>query len=616
MVKISFINLIIVILFTYTTAHSQTSSIIYVACDGSGDFNCDGTSDQKEINQALDFVAKNSDYSTVYLKGSKTFWIDGPILISSNTILEGDSNSVIKLIDNAAWETQFKPIIGQKGMSYSLEIDQSNKLENITIRNFEIDGNKQNQKEPSGNSYYNMISLQNCNNIVINNMYMHDNLSDIVNINNSNYYSDINMKFFNNRVHASGHDGIYVGKAINFEIYNNNFSDNRTDAHVRAQNCNQFKIYNNVCGNNPNNRNSGGIGVDIQVSYDFELNDVEVFNNYLYGKGAFHGIWLWQTSDGGYLESHKNVHIHHNIITGSQGSGIGIFGFHNTLIEYNVIEFNGKGNNNSFWDNVPMGKNSGITFYEGGNKNKIKGFKTTVRNNIIGNNNGYGIENKKPQLHEFILSNNCIYNNGNGNYKNASSNSDIYINPDYASNTFKKVDSRIDYSYNVLNVAWKNAEDLGDFSGDLNTNEARQIYHLKSELGRWNGFQWVYDDVTSFCINTGNPFSDYSNEPIENGGRVNIGAFGNTIFASKSDKIPDVHSFMVYPNPSNGFITISEEFINNKYYVYLINGRLVQKGFIETNQLDLSYLEDGIYLIKIKMHNSNNWRIGKFIKIN
>ena len=35
--------------------------IIYVAGDGSGDFNCDGKDDHVQINQALKFVAENSD---------------------------------------------------------------------------------------------------------------------------------------------------------------------------------------------------------------------------------------------------------------------------------------------------------------------------------------------------------------------------------------------------------------------------------------------------------------------------------------------------------------------------------------------------------------------------
>ncbi|MHC4395065.1 MAG: right-handed parallel beta-helix repeat-containing protein [Planctomycetota bacterium] len=60
-------------------------------------------------------------------------------------------------------------------------------------------------------------------------------------------------------------------------------------------------------------------------------------------------------------------------------------------------------------------------------------------------------------------------------------------------------------------------------------------YHLKSQAGRWdvNTQSWVLDDVTSPCIDAGDPWTDYSNEPFPNGVRVNMGAYGNTPEASK-----------------------------------------------------------------------------------
>ena len=611
------ILIIILLIIGIVTAQSQTPPIVYVSGDGTGDFNCDGTSDQVEINQALDYIAANSGFTTVYLKGANIYWIDEPIYISSNTILEGDSTAIIKLVDNANWETKFKGLIMQKGATFTIAIDDTtNALHNITFRGFEIDGNRQNQDEPSGHSYYNMIKLQNCYNITINNMFMHDNLADIVNITSGVYGFNLNLKFYNNRVHGSGHDGIFILKCDNFEIYDNIFTNNRTDAHIRVQFCNHFKMHNNICGNDPNNRNSGGIGIDIQVKSNTPINDAEIYGNYLYGKGAFSGIWLWQTNKGGDLNTHRDVYIHHNIIENYQGAGIAIYGFNNTIIENNVIEHNGEGTNRDFIDNVPMGKQSGITFYKGGDGNKIKGYTTIVRNNIIGNNAAYGIENKKPNLHRFISEYNCIYNNNKGNYKNVSSWLDIYVYPDFACDNPKENEDRISYTYNILSPKWQIAEETGNIRGDLGAKEAINIFHLKSKQGRWNEDYWVYDDITSFCINTGNPKSDYYNEPFPNGNIVNIGAFGNTEFASMSDKIPDIHNFMAYPNPTTGIVTISEEFANNEYFIYSTLGVLVKTGKITNNQIDLSDLTNGIYLIKIKQYKLNSWKTGKVIKIN
>jgi len=61
-------------------------------------------------------------------------------------------------------------------------------------------------------------------------------------------------------------------------------------------------------------------------------------------------------------------------------------------------------------------------------------------------------------------------------------------------------------------------------------------YHLKSQAGRWDplSMTWVQDDVTSPCIDTGDPNSPIGYEPFPNGGRINMGAYGGTAEASKS----------------------------------------------------------------------------------
>jgi predicted outer membrane repeat protein len=61
-------------------------------------------------------------------------------------------------------------------------------------------------------------------------------------------------------------------------------------------------------------------------------------------------------------------------------------------------------------------------------------------------------------------------------------------------------------------------------------------YHLKSQAGRWdsNTQSWVQDDITSPCIDAGDPNSPIGYEPFPNGGRINMGAYGGTAEASKS----------------------------------------------------------------------------------
>jgi len=61
-------------------------------------------------------------------------------------------------------------------------------------------------------------------------------------------------------------------------------------------------------------------------------------------------------------------------------------------------------------------------------------------------------------------------------------------------------------------------------------------YHLRSQAGRWHpGSQsWLQDVFTSPCIDAGNPDSDFSAEPLPNGNRINMGAYGGTPQASMS----------------------------------------------------------------------------------
>jgi len=61
-------------------------------------------------------------------------------------------------------------------------------------------------------------------------------------------------------------------------------------------------------------------------------------------------------------------------------------------------------------------------------------------------------------------------------------------------------------------------------------------YHLKSQGGRWDANEggWTTDEVTSPCIDAGDPMSPIGPEPFPNGGTINMGAYGGTAEASKS----------------------------------------------------------------------------------
>lgn len=81
----------------------------------------------------------------------------------------------------------------------------------------------------------------------------------------------------------------------------------------------------------------------------------------------------------------------------------------------------------------------------------------------------------------------------------------------------------------------------GNLSQDpLFANFEGHDYRLRSTAGRWNpaangeGGTWVLDSEHSPAIDAADPAAPFNLEPAPNGGRANLGAYGNTEQASKS----------------------------------------------------------------------------------
>lgn len=472
-----FLLIVFLILTHVPVAFCMTAPVVYVDGNESGDFNCDGIDDHVQINQALKFVAENPEYTTVYLKGPFTYVIDSTLLIDSNTTLEGDSSAKIKLVSSANW-AKLQPMIKENKSGN----------QNITILNITIDGNREgNGNVISGDYYYNLIHLRDCQNISVHDMYLTNNHGDGLKVDNCS-----SVKFYNNKAYLLGHDVLYAISCSGVEAYNNTITC-RTNSGLRLYNANHASFYNNTI----TSESSGGAGIEIQKDgSDSAMDDIEIYGNTIYNT-ALPGILVF--GSGNYSTSSAYVHIHHNQIydTGTDSNndligGIVSEGF-NGLIENNGID-GAYGNGIIVQDK---------TYYYSPDGS---GYVITVRNNIITNirtsksgSEGCGIRNLLTDTHSFVLQNNSFYNNSGGNYAGVeASPSDIVADPQYA-------------------------------------DRDKHDYHLKSKTGRWNGSSWVIDNISSPCIDAGYPLSDYSNEPEPNGDRVNIGPYGNTIYASKSE---------------------------------------------------------------------------------
>jgi hypothetical protein len=417
----------IIILSSSATSSGKT---VYVATNGSGDFNCDGSDDQVEINKALAYVSENPQFTTVHLKGPNTYVISGSIFIGSNTILEGDPTAVIKLKDKAGWPIE-KPMITQM-------VSAGN--HNITIRGFEIDGNHdKNNERGRGKGYYNLIYFSNSENIEVHDMYMHDSHGDGL-----KFVRGSNVQFYNNRVYKLGHDALYVIFSSNVEAWNNKITC-RTNSGLRIYNTDHVIFHNNVI----DSEGEGGAGIEVQkVDPSTVMNDIEICNNLLYETNAA-GIWITGYGSEYSTDSAKDVYIHHNKFykTGIDPSsewagGIVLNGFQNTLIENNLFD--------GCYGAAIAHKEVIDEFSAPGS-----GYTTIVRNNVIINTQsspaagkGYALFNKLKSTHSFLLENNCLSNNAGGNYMYASSTSDVEVDPEFVEKVSKNESLKKDFAWN------------------------------------------------------------------------------------------------------------------------------------------------------------------------
>ena len=790
--------LITLTIFALLNVNAQIPPIVYIAGDGSGDYNCNGTSDQIEINQALDYVAANSGFTTIYLKGPHTYTVDETIFISSNTIFTGDSTTKIELKENVAWFTDNKPMIAQKGLLTQWDAwgTYGDDISNVEIYGFEISGGLI-QQEPSGARYIPIIHFCYPHNIKIHDMHLHNSRWDIIRLTSSGGDSGDtkqdcnNSKIYNNLIEYSGHEGICFVALKNFEIYNNKVYSTRTNCGIRCKDDDGFDVHDNIVGNALAKYSSGFAGILVENDHTSLTEHAEIYNNVIYGKNT--GIRLGSDIAAGSAPypfgTRINVHVHHNKIYKTKDMNVGggdileggiyVDGYNNTLIEHNVID---------------GATTDGIIFVK--RLSDGIGYQTIVRNNIIMNVTDTALNNRAgTSIHNFISDNNLFFNNGI-DYANASSTSDIYTDPLFATihstleqwhhivasydNTTETITMYIDgkknisralpgfggvatntdnlilgllgsngYSGRMDEVAiwsrrlsstevnslyndgtpvditgsittemqayfkmdnnwddasgnefnaetssatfttdaingshaglfdgstgvqypttlpttngftislWAYRTDLtSDYQplvnkGDVSTANAFNMYfteesvefdfgdgtyiitieanilnpwdidyHPKSEYGHWNGTSWVNDTETSPCVDGGIASSDYSNEPSPNGGIVNIGVYGNTTEASKSDitsMVEEINSntIVIYPNPTTDKIFFSNIFENETFDIYSITGANVMQGLIINNSIDLSILETGIYLIKIKETKTKNINSIKIIK--
>jgi len=165
--------------------------------------------------------------------------------------------------------------------------------------------------------------------------------------------------------------------------------------------------------------------------------------------------------------------------------------------------------------------------------------------------------------------------------------------------------------------------ELGNGNGKVTieayiTNPEDLDYHIKSENGRWDNGTWVNDLETSPCLDNGNGSSDFSNETNPNGGIVNIGLYGNTVEASKSQFVSVLDSEAsgtnFYPNPTSNEIKIPTQYIGFNYKIMSAE-KIITSGKLTTTNLEIGSLKNGCYYLIVENQNTDTLEtVHKFIK--
>ncbi|WP_406656874.1 disaggregatase related repeat-containing protein [Methanolobus sp. ZRKC2] len=494
----------------------SSASAISVATDGNGDYNCDGIADQVQINAALKY-AKNNNLDTVYLK-SGTYTIDDSIEIPDGMTLTGDSDTTVKLIED--WDVTRSDMFTPMITGTTVVTGNYKGGSDITISGFTLDGSKFDQDVISAMKEVDSfpgIQFYYSDHITIENMVIKEIPGDGIRISNgrgktANGYH----KILNNVIYDTGHDDVFIMYGNYDVIDGNTLSRISHDCGIRLDDSANVLVTNNVIKADKNALYGlSGIYL-LKHENDADSYNVTIAYNTIYDTREM-GIVLAIGQGANYMPatSARDIHIHHNTIYGAgtnyrsypYGGGIWLDGWDNTIIENNVID-------------GCMGE--GIAYGSRFSNTQNAVYTTIVRNNIITNtldspvipNDGFGINNRLGSNYRFVLENNVVWNNENGNYNNVGSH-DTDINAD-----------------------------------PLFADSANRDYHLKSVAGRWSDNRWVTDTASSPAIDAGKTVSDYSSEPEPNGNRVNIGRYGNTAEASRSgsEKPEEPTEAVVYDN--------------------------------------------------------------------
>ena len=306
---------------------------------------------------------------------------------------------------------------------------------------------------------------------------------------------------------------------------------------------NNVSITNNIIRNNIADRGAGIANNDDADNFLIQNNLVEDNNGQ-----EDHGGGMYLTGNGDIINNIVQGNTTGDFVGYGWGGGIitliGTVNSSGNIIRNNFAESRGGGffvdeggtaylNNELIYGNSSNSDGAAIYVDQSylGVQSNVQIISCTIVDNISNEGpwgaggNGIFIENSTVDV------SNCIFwNNANDEF--------------YADAT-----STLNISYSLTDEAWAGAGNKTD--NPKFVDAANNNYRLKSTGGHWNepSSTWVTDAEDSPALDAGDPTSSYANEPMQNGGRINMGYYGNTTTASKAAfALPPTASFTYVPS--------------------------------------------------------------------
>lgn len=165
-----------------------------------------------------------------------------------------------------------------------------------------------------------------------------------------------------------------------------------------------------------------------------------------------------------------------------------------------------------------------------------------VRTGIVEYCTVYGSQNSAFRMENavyHVFKNNIISMLDSGDDVLVGTTSDIYTDTEIDYNVYQLVANATIYLTNRYLRQWQNltGHDYRSWTNPPTfADTAAGDFHLVSSNGRYSAVSgWVTDAVSSVGIDCADPADPYANETYYNGARANVGAYGNTEQASRSD---------------------------------------------------------------------------------